>query len=333
MGRTPGGRTRYQEVSDANQAAAVAKLQAILPPAPGITVGEWCVRWLGGVDVRPATRDNYTLSVRDYIIPTLGYLKLAALTAFACEQAGQSWVRSGVAASTARLMMSQLSRACSAAVREGVVAVNPVKEARRPKSPHGTISPFTAPEVGRIIDAATPRPGARIIAILAATGMRDGEAIALDVEDYDAATGMLSITKTCHDKHGLGPPKSANSLRTIRVPLRGRAAVELAIGERKRGILFPAVKSAGRMKHFIVRRALDAVLRAAGEGQGVAPIRERNVHQLRHASHTIQLAAGVPVADVAKFHGNSPIVVMQTYCHATASVDPSEAMDRALGAG
>ncbi len=330
VGRTPGGRTRYQEVSDANQAQAVAKLQALLPPAPGITVGEWCARWLGGADIRPSTRDSYTYSVRDCIIPTLGYLKLSQLTAIACEQAAGSWVRVGLAPSTARLAMSHLSIACSAAVREGVISVNPVVEARRPKVPRARIDPFTASELSRIIDAATPRPGARIIALLAATGMRDGEAIALDVEDYDPATGLLTITQTYHGKYGCGPAKSANSVRTIRVPVRGRAAVEQAIGGRKSGILFPAVRTGARVKHFVVRRSLDAVLREAGKGEGVAPVRPRNVHQLRHSWASHAIAGGASLADVAKFLGDTVATVVKTYLHPTGS-DPSTLMDTILG--
>jgi integrase len=319
-GRTPGGRTRYQEASDKSQAKALEKLSAMLPPARGVTVRDWLSRWLAGLDVRPATMDNYEFACRDYLIPDLGHIKLAALTSFQVETAARRWVAGGANPNTAKLHLSALSVALNAAVREGVISSNPVRVARRPKGAAKVIDPFTRDELARIIaDGSSHTPTSRVCALLAATGLRVGEAIALDVEDYDAATGLLSITRTCHDRHGTGPAKSKNSVRTIRVPTSARAALVAAVGGRKTGILFPATRAGGRLKHFTLRHVWARLLTRLG-------LRFRNPHSLRHSTISIQLAAGYAVADVARYHGNSAQVIMRTYCQPVGQ-DPSQALE------
>jgi len=56
----------------------------------------------------------------------------------------------------------------------------------------------------------------------------------------------------------------------------------------------------------------------------------RKPHALRHSYCTHAIAAGGAVADLAKYVGDTPQTVMQTYCHASGA-DPSVAMERLLG--
>jgi integrase len=322
VGRSATGRTTYREASAATAAEALAKLAKLRPPTTGCTVAEYCQRWLDTIaDRRPSTRDSYRVSVEHHIRPTLGHLRLASLTPYHVEAAARTW-GDARAVGSVRLTLSHLRVALAAAVREGLIPANPVVSARKPKSVRKSIDPFPPADVRRIIDAATARPDLRAVALLAATGARPGEVVALDVTDYDPLTGLLAITKTWHHRHGVGPAKSSNSVRTIRVPLRARPAVLAAAGRRKRGPLFLGATGA-RVSASAFVRPWQGLLRALG-------LKVRNAHQLRHSSITNQLAAGYPPADVAKYHGNSVRVVFAVYCHPT-SADPSEGVDKFLG--
>jgi len=70
----------------ATQAAAVAALEALACPAvgpePGLSTGEWLGRWLASrVSLRASTARSYAAHIRGYLVPSLGGIPLAVLTA------------------------------------------------------------------------------------------------------------------------------------------------------------------------------------------------------------------------------------------------------------
>src|SRR5262249_4665290 len=124
--------------------------------------------------------------------------------------------------------------------------------------------------------------------------------------------------RTYSKRFGLGPPKSKHGTRTITVPIAARPFLRAAQGERTAGPLFVT----GKGKRFIksmVQRAFTRLLGRLG-------IARRVVHQLRHSVATALVAEGVPLADVAKYLGDSVDTVVRTYLHA-AGWDPGRAMD------
>jgi integrase len=159
---------------------------------------------------------------------------------------------------------------------------------------------------------------------MAAVGCRFGEALALDVTDYDPRTGALSITKTYDRRHGVRPPKSENGVRTVTVPEEARPAFAQAAGGRRAGPLF-AKRDGTRRHHRTLATAWRRLLAELG-------VRYRNPHQLRHSVATHWIAGGVGVGDVAKHLGDSVETVVRTYVHASG-VDPAAAMDRVLRTG
>lgn len=327
LGRTAEGKPRFLTRSHANQAELVKLVESLRPPGPRTTVREWAERWLAGLDVRGKTLDGYTLSMRDYVIPSLGGVTVASLTPHQIEQAARAWAtkytvskRTGekvyLKTNTIKLTLAHLHTCLAAAVRAGLIPANPASAARKPKGEKARIDPFTPEELARIIAEGTLRPNTRIHAFLAATGARAGEALALQVSDYDKDTGLVSITKGWTPKTPAGPPKSPNSVRTIRVPVSAREAVQLAIGGRTSGRLFP---HAG---HSSAYGPWKRLLRELG-------LRFRKPHEMRHSVATAMVGAGVPLANVAKYLGDSVGTIVKFYCHPT-SVDPSLAMDELL---
>lgn len=330
LGRNAEGKPRFLTRSHASQAELVKLVDSLRPPGPRTTVAEWANRWLAGLDVRGKTKDGYTLSVRDYVIPSLGSVTVASLTPHQIEQAARTWAtkytvskRTGekvyLKTNTIKLTLAHLHTCLASAVRAGLIPANPASSARKPKGEKTRIDPFTPEELARIIAEGSKRPNTRMHAFLAGTGARAGEALALQVTDYDVSTGMVSITKGWTPKTPAGPPKSPNSVRTIRVPVSAREAVQLAIAGRTSGRLFP---HAGHSSAYGPWKRL-----LAGLG-----LRSRKCHNLRHGVASAMIAAGEPVAEVAKYLGDTVSTVVKFYCHPT-NRDPSLAMDRLLGGG
>lgn len=319
IGRGPGGKP---EVQARTQAEVVARLAAAKPPGPDITVSAWADRWLDSLTNRPSTQTVYRKGVR-HIRAHLGSVRLRDLTptrveAFAARLAGT------LGPNTIQTTLAQLHNMLSGAVRDGILDRNPVSVARKPRGRRKKVDPFSPAELAAII-AGCDRPPLYPVALLAAVGCRIGEACGLDVGDFDPRTGLLTIRQTFDHAHGLRPPKTPNSLRTIRVPESCRPALVAATGGRTGGALFASGKRHRRRIPQQVSGPWKALLRRLG-------LAYRNPHQLRHSVATAMISAGVPPGDVAEFLGDTPETIVKTYLH-PAGTDPSVTMDRLLSGG
>jgi hypothetical protein len=275
VGRHPQGRTLYREVSDPKQGECVRKMREAGPPDEGTTVAEFAAQWLAGLHVRPQTKDSYANSVTRRINPVLGHLKLTAVTTLQVEHAVRQWSDT-YSVGTVLVTVSHLRGLFRAAVRAGVIATSPVGAARKPRASRVTLGNLFSPgELAAVIAAASRRPGGEIIAFLAATGCRKGEAIALDVTDFDRATGTVRIDKTVSHAHGIGPPKSVHSGRAeggsavpVRVPVAAGPVVD------GRGEL-PVGAHAGPVRPDVPEPAHAASFRGDGAHRGGRADRRR----------------------------------------------------------
>lgn len=319
VGRRANGTTRYAERSAPTQGELVALLRTAGPPGEGTTVGEWATRWLAEAGVRPGTLDTYRRTVEKFVVPQLGGVRVRDLTPHHVEAAARVW-GAGRTPGTVRQHLRNLSVCLNAAVRAGLIATSPVRAARKPKAVRKQVDPFWVEHLSRIVEEAGKRPATRIIALLASVGCRSGEAIALDVSDWDGAARTVSITKTwLPKKRGHGPPKSANGTRTVRVPDAAVPAVLAALGKRRHGPLFPTSRG--------TRPCLSSVNRPWLRLLARLELQPRNLHQLRHSVATALISAGAPIGDVAAYLGDRPETVVKNYLHASGA-DPAATIDR-----
>ena len=131
-----GDRRRVRRGGFASKSAAVAALAALSGAAPGsvqgLRVGEWLERWLASrVSLRASTSRGYAAHVRGYLIPYLGGIPLAELSAadvqgmFTAIIRGDAALGRPVSAATLHRIHATLRAALNAAVRAGLIAVNP----------------------------------------------------------------------------------------------------------------------------------------------------------------------------------------------------------------
>lgn len=318
IGKKPDGTPFYVERRAPTQAELQKKLAAIAPPNPQSTLAAWSERWFQGLGVRASTRDDYRRSLDRFILPTLGHYRVVDLTPHQIEFAARQWASAGQGPNTVRKLLAHLHACLSAARRAKLRPDNPAGDIRRPRSKRKPIDIFTPPELLAIIEVAAERSTWRLFAALASIGCRPGEALAFDVTDY--AEGRLSITKTYSRAHGTRPPKTENGVRTVRVPAAALPAVQ---PRGKSGPLFPS-RTAKRRDAALLHVSWRLLLTRLG-------LRYRNPHQLRHSVASASLAAGVPIADVARDLGDSPETIMRTYIHPTG-VFVADAMDRLFAA-
>jgi integrase len=126
-------------------------------------------------------------------------------------------------------------------------------------------------------DGLRPRTYATLIALMACTGLRIGEALALKVDDVELKAGAVTVRQTKFRKSRLVPPRA-----TAVGPLRDYAA---ARGHRCQGSMVPtfSASEAGRpLPYGTVRHTFHELLRKAIPGAApIGRVRPR-LHDLRH---------------------------------------------------
>ncbi len=321
-----GGKTLYREFAGATEAEVVRKMREAAPPGPEVTVAEYAARWLKTLDLAASTVEAYTTDV-GRVTDALGALRLAAVTPSEARAALKGWVRPGVgrrqgtSPATANRALAVAQAMFNAAVADRLIPASPFADCPRLRSEPRPMDPFTPAELRAVVAAhALTAPGP-LIALLAATGLRVGEACALDVGDYDPAAGKLSVTKTYSQRFGMGPPKSRHGRRTVTVPGPARPALLAAVGARTAGPLFKPRRGTRYNKNR-VRVAFRALCRRLG-------LRYRNPHQLRHGVGCLMHAAGVSIAEGARYLGHSKQVHLATYVRPLGD-DPADVLTERL---
>lgn len=137
------------------------------------------------------------------------------------------------------------------------------------------------------------------------TGLRRGECLALQVEDFDGRS--LNISKSIrYDKHGFTPLKNANSKRKVLLDGKTIKIIKKCLEMAKNGFIFGGVSP-------LKLNALQKVFDAAILNSGVPKIR---IHDLRHSHATLLINNGVNIVAVSKRLGHSDVnITLKTYTH------------------
>jgi integrase len=307
--------------------------------------GAYLEGWAAGLRLAPSTIASYRKNIRLHIAPQLGTVPLAALTTERIdrlyrdlERAGRADHREGEGLSprTVRYVHTILSAALGAAVKTRRLARNPAADAspptaRQAKAPE--MHPWTAGQLAAFLGWAREHApaGFPLWHVLAFTGMRRGEALALRWRDLDLDAAAVRIRRSAGmirnagEGAGVveggtksGKPRlvdlDAPTVAVLRAYRRERGAMALQL-VRDGALVFGDIEGDHRNPEHVSRQFARDVARCCGElGNDALPgIR---LHDLRHTHATILLTAGVPVHVVSQRLGHaSAVVTMTVYAH------------------
>lgn len=337
VGTRPDGKPDRRRFTFPTQAEARRELRRITTEVAAatysrptaITVDEAVDAWLASRrNVRPVTVNGYRFNLLP-ITRALGGLRLQSVTkaqldALVAEMlAGGSRTGKPLAVRTVRASLRRFRAVVEDARRQGLVARNVAELVELPRAASGEMDTWTRDEQARFADHVL---GERLAAcwLLTVAGLRRSEVLGLEWSaiDFDAGTvevrqGRVAVTGS--ESH-IGEPKSERGKRVLLMPeyvaalraLRATQAAErLAVGSMYPRHDLVAVHEDGTP----VRPELYSdQFRRLAAGAGVPAIR---LHDVRHTSVTLMLAAGHSIADVAAWHGHSPEEMLRTYVHAT----------------
>lgn len=308
-------------------------------PAAKVTrqtrVADYCDMWVRDVlpthGVKPSTADIYTTLVRTPLRPTLGEVSLADfdtatarrwLARLDLERSRGRTPRATranpdprpepgrlLSASTKRQAFAVLKLALDQAVRDRLIAANPLAEISRPSKVHAEVPVLTADQVDILLVASTGRWIHPLLVFVADTGVRLGEALALRWSDVDLDAGTAVILRSTP---GATSPKTSAGRRAV--PLvpdvldalkeqRSRQRqdrLKMGPGWTDLDLVFASGTGTALDPHN-ARRALRRVLSDAG-----LPT-ERPWHTLRHSLATRLLNRGVPMPVVSALIGHASI--------------------------
>jgi integrase len=334
-------------------------LGTLAPAGPALTVGDYLLGWVerDRIRVRPSTWRKRESHVRVYLVPALGRIALARLSAADVERALSAFLvegrpdrpatrtrgrqnLAGISPQTVRHIRTTLRRALADAVRDGLAGRNAAAESRPPYLPHRPITYLAARDLAQLLDATTDDAYGPLYALAATTGLRLGELLGLSWADV--TDGRLTVRRSLSLAHGngweLAEPKSARSRRTIPLPARARQALETQrtrqrFAEKAAGTAW--ANRDGLVFTDVVGRPLrpESVSRDFGKARDRVAVPRIRFHDLRHSAATALLTAGVPLVVVSEWLGHSGVTITAASYAAVVPellTDDADAMDRAL---
>lgn len=337
-----GFRTR-QEAVDARTRQAGTLLAGTFVDPTRLTLAEYLRDvWLPairGEDLKAATLSSYeSLAAHHLIGPAeapylLGLTPLQKLTREAIKAHyaeldvhGRSDGKGGLSEASVLRVHATLSKALADAEEGGLIAKNPARGLSQrlrkpPSSSQGAQKAWTADELAAFLDSTRQDDLYPLWRLLAMTGMRRGEALALRLEDFDSEAGRVSVSK---NRVPVGREVIESSTKTDRCRVVGldpetvevlRRHVAASRGE----YLFSTAAGEPLDPGRVSRLFVEAVRRAA--------LPELSVHGLRHSHASIALRAGVPAKIVQERLGHRSIAItMDTYSHVIPAMDAEAAV-------
>ncbi|MEP6815405.1 MAG: site-specific integrase [Marmoricola sp.] len=270
------------------------------PAMSRITVGDWSLRWLQGqAQLKPQTRERYGRIVRVQILPEWEQVRLAAIGHSDVVAWVAKLVADGYAGATVRQVHRVFSLMLDLAVRDGRLPRNPAAGVRLPRAAKGDPTFLSHTQVEQLARAC---PGYGLfVRVLAYTGMRWGEATAVQVRRVDLMRRRIEVVRTAIELNGAmsyGTPKTHQN-RSVPLPrsLVDAIAVQIA-GKGLEDLVFTTPRGDVMRNHNFRSRVFAPAAAQIGV-PGMTP------HDLRHTAASLAVQAGANVKAVQRMLGHA----------------------------
>lgn len=291
--------------------------------------------------VRPYTYQSYETIVRLHILPEIGRITLARLTAQDVQGLLNRKHKSGLSPRTVQYIHAVLRRALGQAERWGLVPRNIARLVSPPRVPRSVVHPLTPVEAKKLLAVVQSDRLTALYTVALAVGLRQGEALGLRWSDVNLEAGTLSVSVSLQrlgNRPTLTEPKTDKSRRTIKLPEICIAALhDHKIRQGKEHALVGKAwmdewdlvfteEDGSPLSRYAVTRRFQRILEGAG-------IPKRRFHDLRHTCATLLLAQGVPLKVVQEMLGHTLFsTTADIYSHVlpVLMADAAESMNAAL---
>jgi integrase len=321
------GQKRMREINKINQSS----------PRPSLTFesfanGLWR-SFVANKNYKPSTVSSYQSMLDNYVLPLLGKKLLNQIgpeqvTSFLED------VRAGGVSSKYLLNLYTLVRLMfEVAVEYDLIEVNPVrKKLHRPSWERKEKPALSAEEIRRVIER-VPERYRMLFVLVALTGLRVGELLALRWRNVFTDSRLLTITHSLW-KGQLVSPKTKSSMRSIRLPamlvrlLQDHRAVSKWIGPDD--FVFCREDGSPLNPDYLRKDVLYVAIASAGIER---VSREHGFHLFRHSAASIVHAETRDLKAAQELLGHSRIdTTADVYVHTSEAVaeEATETLARAI---
>jgi Site-specific recombinase XerD len=284
------------------------------------TVSSWSELWLPSLSVKPKTEADYESILRVHVVPRWGPVRLTQLSRTEVGTWLQNLTKANgepQSSATKRKVENVFSAMLTAAVNDGRLPRHPLHATHGARGQSLTETVHSAKQHRylshqqvRHLVASTDEHYRPLVQLLAYTGLRIGEALALRVRDYDALHGRLTVARTQTEVHGevlYGPPKT-HQVRHVVLPPHVRPIVAGLPADRgPSDHLFLTPDG----EHVVYSRFARSVWVRAVKASGLAPL---SLHDLRHTAASLAVSSGANVKAVQRMLGHvSASMTLDTY--------------------
>lgn len=262
--------------------------------------------------IREATLAKY-LMTQKWVEALMPEVKVSELTRTVYQQLLNEYAKEHERQTTLDFH-HQLKGAIIDAVEEGLISRDPTRKAiikgKTPKTKKiKYLNQFELHTLITDLDIKDTPNWDWFILLVAKTGMRFSEALAITPEDFDFARQLLSVNKTWDYKGNGGflPTKNKSSIRKIQIDWQ--IVVKFSVLTRNLPPDKPIFVGESKIYNSTVNGVLTKHCKACG-------ISEISIHGLRHTHASLLLFAGVSIASVARRLGHASMTTTQkTYLH------------------
>ncbi|MDR0990902.1 MAG: site-specific integrase, partial [Propionibacteriaceae bacterium] len=312
-----------------------------------ITIKQWADRWLAVRQriVRPGTYVSDRSAVDRWIVPTLGHLRLDALTPADIRKVASAQENAGLALPTMQRTHAVLGKLLADAVAEGFSVSPRARETGGPGAGPSSRQALSNDDAMRILATVTNRSDvSRWVAALV-EGLRPAEALGLtwDMVDLEAPAMTLAwqlkalpyverrnpesgfrVPRGFESQHLVGAyhlvrPKTRAGIRVV--PMVPWLADAMAVWRRRVppspfNLVWPRDDGSPRSAEFDRARWYEIVDQA---GVTVTlpdgTVRRPLLYEARHTAATLLLANGIDETTIKAILGHSSVLSTQTYLH------------------
>jgi integrase len=259
-------------------------------PTHQITFAEFARRW--SERVKPiaykegGSQATAGRHVKGKLVPAFGNLELRDITTELLQSYVADLLVGGLSAKYVRNIISTMSAMWDVAVSWNYMNHKPFAGLILPECEPSDAEPYSSEEVMKIFQAAT-EPFRTYLWVLGESGMRPGEACAIDAKYIHLGDRVISVRQS----ESLGrvvKPKTSAGHRDFAISPQLAGHLRAFLGDKKEGFLFLSRTGRAWRESKVVEKRLNPLLRKLG-------IKQRGLKGIRHFNATEMDSKNVPV--------------------------------------
>jgi len=286
------------------------------------TFAEYSEIYITHTSVKPSTLADYKYMLAKHIIPVFGNKAVDSITRLDVKNFLRQKLKNGLTVSTVDHLRACLSNVFETALDNEEIEHNPVSKlgriATRGQLAHKSkVVPtfLTREELAKLLATFLKHAPEHypLALLLARTGVRIGEAIALQWNDIDFERAVITISRA-KSRSIIDTPKSGKS-RDVDMSNQLLSALMTRKSEAKDRWVFPGTKTDTLDVSAWRRRIFVKILELSG-------LKKIRVHDLRHTYASLMLEQGQPLIYIQRQLGHHSIqITADTYSHLIPTSD------------